>query len=126
MVAAQLAVLCIGRFVPAAVTASLFGALGLDRARRLVLRMAALDPAGRAALLAGESPRRWAPFLLRHRYLAFAAALNLPGNTLLGGGGGLALAAGMSGLFAPAPFLVTLLLAVAPLPLFVLLSGYAP
>lgn len=67
------------------------------------------------------APARWVPLLLRHRYLAMIVVLNLPGNSLLGGGGGLALAAGMSGLFRLPWFVATLLVAVAPLPLFFLL-----
>jgi hypothetical protein len=63
------------------------------------------------------------PFLLRHRYLALAIALNLPGNFLLGGGGGIALLAGVSRLYAVPGFLATVTCAVAPVPLAVLMFG---
>lgn len=62
------------------------------------------------------------PRLLRHRYLALAVALNLPGNTLLGGGGGIALMAGLSGLYPMPAYLTTVAIAVAPVPLLVGLS----
>jgi len=55
--------------------------------------------------------------LLRYRYVALAVAINTPGNVILGGGGGLALMAGLSRLFSPLPFLLTVLIAVLPVPL---------
>ena len=60
--------------------------------------------------------------LVRHRYLTMIVLLNLPGNSLVGGGGGLALAAGMSGFFRFPMFFATLLVAVAPVPLFFLIT----
>ncbi|MBV6657485.1 MAG: hypothetical protein KI785_06920 [Devosiaceae bacterium] len=51
------------------------------------------------------------------RYVGVAAAFNLPGNALVGGGGGLALLAGLSGAFSFTGFAVATLIAVAPLPL---------
>ena len=116
----------VGRFVPPHLTARLFGALGMERARDGILKSAALSPAERIELLVEHSPRKWVPFLLRHRYIAVGLAFNLPGNTLLGGGGGIALAAGMSGLFSFVPFVLMTALAVAPVPLFILLTGYQP
>lgn len=126
MVLALTLAYAVGRFVPARVTAALLGGLGMERGRRMILRTAELDPDDRLALFMARSPHRILPFLLRHRYIALALALNLPGNTVLGGGGGLALAAGMSGLFAPLRFVATILLAVAPLPALILLTGYQP
>ncbi len=63
----------------------------------------------------------WFCRLLRHRYVALAVVINTPGNTVLGGGGGISLAAGLSGLYRPVWFLGTTLVAVAPVPLAVLL-----
>lgn len=126
MVAALLLTYLLGRFVPANVTAALFGLLGLHRAQQLVVRMAPLGPDARLALLIEHAPARVVPFLLRHRYVALAVAFNLPGNTLLGGGGGLALAAGMSGVYRLHAYVVTVVLAVAPLPLLVLVTGGMP
>ena len=53
-------------------------------------------------------------------------ALNLPGNTLVGGGGGIAMVAGLSGLVSPLGFLVTVAVAVAPIPLLFLVLGGLP
>ena len=126
MVLALLLAYCVGRFVPVQVLAAIFRFLELRKAHDIVLRFAELEPADRIAALTASAPDRWAPFLLKHRYIALAIAFNVPGNSLLGGGGGLSMLAGMSGLFGLLPFCITVVLAVAPLPLLVLLSGYQP
>jgi hypothetical protein len=115
----------IGRLVPVRVCAAVFRFLGLRRARALVLALAPLDERGRLELLLEHAPRRVVPTLLRHRYLGLALVLNLPGNALLGGGGGIAMIAGMSGLFAPPLYLMVVALAVLPVPLAVALTGGA-
>jgi hypothetical protein len=122
VVALSLAYL-IGRLVPARATAGAFAFFGLSRARDLVLEMEPLDAEERLQLLTARAPRRIIPVLLRHRYLALGVAFNLPGNTLLGGGGGIALAAGMSGLYPLSAYLVIVAIAVAPVPLIVLFGG---
>ncbi len=113
----------VGRLVPARAIAAGLGRVGLHRARALALDLAPLPREERLARLVSGAPTRWVPLLLRHRYLALALAINLPGNSVLGGGGGLALAAGMSGLYAPMPFAATVALAVLPVPLAVLVLG---
>lgn len=122
VVALSLAYL-IGRLVPARATASAFAFFGLSRARDLVLELEPLGAEQRLELLTARAPRRIIPVLLRHRYLALGVAFNLPGNTLLGGGGGIALAAGMSGLYPLSAYLVIVAIAVAPVPLIVLFGG---
>ena len=59
-------------------------------------------------------------FLGNHRYLTLATCLNLPGNSVLGGGGGIALLCGLSGQFHWRGFIPTIVLATAPIPLLVL------
>jgi len=122
MVAALLIAYLIGRFVPAALVAQAFAYLGFERAQTLVLKLAGLDHKERLSYLAENAPNRIIPFLLKHRYLALIAVLNLPGNVVLGGGGGIAFAAGMSGLYPLPAFVVSLLIAVAPVPLMFVLS----
>ncbi len=95
----------------------------LARAADIVARIAPLDPAARLALLHSGLPRWIAP-VAPLRYLVLAVLINLPGNIALGGGGGLLLYAGLSRLFAPLPLLLTLMVAVAPLPLAVWFLGY--
>lgn len=112
----------VGRLLPTEFIAKAFDLFGLARASELVQRIASLPTEERIALLARESPARLAPALLRHRFLALALLLNLPGNVLIGGGGGIALAAGMSWLFPFPAYLLTIVCAVAPVSLIVYLT----
>lgn len=111
-----------GRLVPEPRLAAAFGWLGLEKARRLVETLAPMTPDARAAHLSRTAPQRWAPFLLRYRLAAIALAINLPGSALFGGGGGVSLAAGMSRLVSFPQFLLTVCVAVAPVPLAIWLA----
>jgi len=111
----------VGRLVPDCRLARAFAQFGLVRAARLVEQLRPLDVDARVAHLLAAAPGRLTPFLLRHRYWAIAAAFNLPGNYLIGGGGGIALAAGMSRLVSFPGFLVTVAIGVAPVPITILL-----
>jgi len=114
----------IGRLVPAALLASAFGAIGLRSAEELVRRLAPLSGPERLAVLTEQAPRRFIPMMLKYRYLTFIVALNLPGNALLGGGGGIALLAGMSGLFSFPKYLLSAGLAAVPIPLIAYFLGH--
>ena len=83
-------------------------------------RLAPLGAEDRLRMLVETAPARVVPFLLRHRYLAVAVAFNVPGNALVGGGGGIALAAGLSGLFQAPRFVAMVCLAISPIPLLIL------
>lgn len=113
-----------GRLVPASQVAALFGYLGLGKARDLALALAPLAPDARLGLLTEKLPRRLVPVLLRHRYLALIVILNLPGNSVVGGGGGIAFTAGLSGLFSLPAFVGAVAIAVVPVPAFFLATGY--
>ncbi len=98
---------------------------------RLGLSDAAEDPGAAIngmvanARVAGRTAGKFGSFLLDHRYLTLAACLNLPGNSALGGGGGIAFLWGLSGQFHWRRFILTVVLATAPIPLLVL-SGLVP
>ena len=62
-------------------------------------------------------PARLWPYLVKYRYLAIAVLINLPGNYILGGGGGISLACGTSRKISWKWFLMTIILAVSPVPL---------
>lgn len=64
-------------------------------------------------------------FFLRYRYIALAFLFNLPGNALLGGGGGISLVCGTSKQFPWKWFLLTTIVATAPIPLLAF-SGLLP
>jgi hypothetical protein len=60
---------------------------------------------------------RFGSFLSKYRYLAVAVLFNAPGNYLIGGGGGISLACGISRSISWKWFLLTVVLAVSPVPL---------
>jgi len=88
----------------------------LVRAATLLDQISALPPARRIDLLSDRLPRSIGPFLLRWRYLMLALLINLPGTTIIGGGGGICMIAGLSRLFNPIATVLTFLLAVLPIP----------
>jgi len=113
----------IGSNLPLSLIARVFGSLGLQRAKGLVLNLQPLSAEQRLDALIEHAPKRFVPVLLKHRYIAVMVALNLPGNAAIGGGGGIALLAGMSGLFTFSRFLASVSLAALPVPLVILLTG---
>lgn len=62
---------------------------------------------------------RLTAYLLRHRYLLLAVLINMPGNSVLGGGGGIALVCGFTRFYRWRWFLLTVALASTPIPLLV-------
>lgn len=126
MVGALLIAFLAGRLVPARLLATLFSFLSMTRAEALARELAEMPLHQRRTHLQSSTAGRAVGTLVRYRYIALALALNLPGNTVLGGGGGIALFAGMSRLYPVTGFLVTTLIAVTPVPLLVLLTGYQP
>ncbi len=113
----------IGRLVPTDIIISIFRRLKLAKAHALVARIAPMSIEERLDFLISRLPASSARFLLRHRYLAIAVLLNVPGNAFIGGGGGIALVAGLSRLFSFPAFIITIAFAVAPVPLAFYLTG---
>ncbi len=77
----------------------------------------------RFEVLIEHAPKRVVPVFLKHRYIALIVALNVPGNAVIGGGGGIALLAGMSSLFTFPRFLASVSLATVRVPLVVILTS---
>ena len=74
-------------------------------------------------MLLEEAPPNTVSLVLRRRYVALAIAVNVPGNAIIGGGGGIMMMAGLSGIFAPVPTLIAILIGVSPVPLVVFFFG---
>jgi len=108
-----------GSALPYAALHRIFAELRLRPACRLLERVAPLSPEERLAAFEARLPGRIASLATRQRYLLLGIAINVPGNGLLGGGGGLSLMAGLSHLYRPGPTLLTFAIAVAPVPLLV-------
>ena len=115
----------IGRLIPLNSFARFMGWLHLYKARDLVLQLEPLDSEEKLDFLLRSAPSKVIPFLVKHRYLMIAIALNLPGNALIGGGGGIGLISGMSRLYPFPKYILLVSLAIMPLPLL-LLAGKLP
>lgn len=122
MVSALILAYLVGRFVPQRLIISLFGFFGLTKAKNLMAEFAPLTTEQRLAHLTENAPNRIVPLLIKHRHLALLALLNIPGNSVIGGAGGIAFTAGMSGLFRFPAYLLTIVIAVAPGPLLFILA----
>jgi len=113
----------VGRLISLKALVKLFDDLQLNKPSQLLRRFEPMGIEDRLAFLVSEAPNRLIPFFLRHRYLALAIAVNLPGNILIGGGGGIALMAGTTGLFSLPGFLCAIAIGVSPVPLAFLFLG---
>ena len=123
MVSALLLSYCVARFVPLRTVSLLFRWLGLGKLAGSVDQLAETPLERRAALVSDNLSGRFSKSIVKNRYVLLMVLLNLPGNTAVGGGGGLAFAAGLSGLYRFWPYVFSVLIAVAPFPLFFLILG---
>jgi hypothetical protein len=110
-----------GRLLPPRYLARALDWFHLKRARDLVTSLAQLGPEERLRFLLQSAPSRVVPFLLRHRYLIIGVLFNVPGNALIGGGGGIGLIAGMSRIFPFPRYLLLVCVAILPGPVFFVL-----
>jgi hypothetical protein len=115
----------IGRLIPLNTFARFLGWLHLYKSQDLVLQLEPLNSEEKLDFLLSSAPSKIIPFLVKHRYLMIAIALNLPGNALIGGGGGIGLISGMSRLYPFPKYILLVSLAITPLPLL-LLAGKLP
>jgi len=113
----------VGRFLPISALERLLSFLRMRRAAALVARAALLSPEARLAMLLDGQPKRALGLGLRYRYVALALAVNTPGNSIIGGGGGIMMMAGLSGIFSPLATFLTVTIAVSPVPLAVMFLG---
>ena len=91
-----------GRVVPPATLARAFAYFGMERARRLVAAPGTAIP---------------------RPGLALAALLNLPGNAVIGGAGGIGMLAGMTRALSLPRYLLLVALATTPVPIVLLLGA---
>jgi len=113
----------IGRLTSCRTMCSVLSWLHFDKACALVEQIEPMSPQQRLEFLYQRAPARVVPFLLDHRYLTIAALLNLPGNALIGGGGGIGLIAGMSKIIPFYCYVLVVAVAIAPVPLFIFFQG---
>jgi hypothetical protein len=112
-----------GRFLPIDVLRRALPAMRMHRAADLVARAGPLSGDDRLAMLLDGQSTRALQLAVRYRYVALAVAVNTPGNSVIGGGGGIMLMAGLSGIFSPLATIATIAIAVSPVPLAMVFLG---
>jgi hypothetical protein len=122
-VASMILAYAAGRFLPIGVLRRVLSALRMHRAADLVARAGPLTGDERVAMLLDGQSARFLRLAVRYRYVGLALAVNTPGNSVIGGGGGIMLMAGISGIFSPLATVATIAIAVSPVPLAVVFFG---
>jgi uncharacterized membrane protein YdjX (TVP38/TMEM64 family) len=106
----------IGRFVPKKWIESRFEKLGFSRS--VANHRNKIDQMLDRSIFGQKLYQHWLrPYLLKNHYLMLAFLFNVPGNSILGGGGGISLAYGHSPNVSWKRFLLTVVLATAPVPI---------
>ncbi|MFB9149972.1 hypothetical protein [Roseovarius ramblicola] len=113
----------VGCTVPIAWLRRVLTDLHMIRAAHLVARFEALPHKGRVAFAQSLLPSKYCGWIIRYRYVNLALLINIPGNSLIGGGGGIAFVSGLSGTFRAPLAILTIALATAPVPLAIWLFG---
>lgn len=98
--------------------------LHLTRACQMLTRFEAMSLPERADWITSLIPKRSLGWLVEYRYVNLAILINIPGNSVIGGGGGIAFISGLSGMFRPMLTMLTIGLATAPVPLAIWLFGW--
>ncbi|SHG86574.1 hypothetical protein [Marivita hallyeonensis] len=112
-----------GRLASLEATARMLQRLRLERFAAFLETLCATPREERPQMLIDSVNQPALRGLARYRYVALALLINAPGNALIGGGGGLSFVAGLSGVFGVWKFLLTVAIAVLPVPLAVYLFG---
>lgn len=127
-VAALVLSFSVGRLMPTHVLENIVMRFGFERTARLLSENLGKEHYLAEALpisMQGGKQRfyRFINWLIRHKLYALAALINTPGNTVIGGGGGIALAAGISRQISFREFVISMSLAVAPVPVIVTIAA---
>ncbi|WP_375254486.1 hypothetical protein [Yoonia sp.] len=120
MVGALILSFVLASLLPASFLSGALDWLALKKAAAFVADLNNARPQDRVNKLSLIFPSNTGRSLHRYRHVLLAVALNTPGNSLLGGGGGLAFIAGASRLFSFQAFVGVVVFAVAPVPFFFL------
>lgn len=112
-----------GRYMPYAWLTRMLLDLRLKRASAYVDALEAMTPEARIQMLCDRMPDWLGDRLVTWRYVVVGVLFNIPGNAVIGGGGGISLVAGLSRVFETPKMMLTIAIAVIPFPLFVWIFG---
>ena len=113
----------IGRYMPRQWLQRTLLDLRLKSAAGFVASVQAMTPQQRIDLICERLPDWLGPRIVKWRYVGLAAVINIPGNSIVGGGGGICMVAGLSRIFTLTATLATIALAVSPVPLLIWFFG---
>lgn len=113
----------VGRWTPYRWLHGILADLRLEHACRLIENLDPMSREERLEYLLSRMPKWMRPTFRTARYLLLAVLLNVPGNAVIGGGGGISFAAGFSRIYRPWLAVLTIALAVLPVPFAVWVSG---
>ncbi len=113
----------VGCTVPIAWLRRVLTDLHMIRAAHNVARFEAMPQEGRVAFIHALLPRKYCGWIIKYRYVNLAVLINIPGNSVIGGGGGIAFLSGLSGTFRAPLAILTIAIASAPVPLAIWLFG---
>lgn len=107
----------VGCTVPIAWLRRVLTDLHMLRAAHAVARFEVLPTKGRVAFIHALLPQKYCGWIVKYRYANLAVLINIPGNSVIGGGGGIAFLSGLSGTFRAPLAILTIAVATAPVPL---------
>lgn len=108
----------VGKFVPKPKLAKALEWFGLEKAPKFLLKLQGMSSQEKLDHMMQGVSKKFGVALLRYRYLGVIALLNIPGNAVIGGGGGIAFMAGVTGVFSTKGFAISAIIGVMPYPLF--------
>ncbi len=112
-----------GTALSSKIASRLFERVGLKKTSAFIKGTGYLDQRQRLKRMQAALPVWAVRTVVGHPSLVLAALLNLPGNSVIGGGGGIAVLSGAGGVFGPLRFFLTIALATAPVPILVYVFG---
>lgn len=122
-VASMMLAFTIGRFLPIGALERVLSRLRMRHAAVLVAQAAPLLQEERLTMLLDGQSKHAVSLGLRYRYIALALAVDTPGNSIIGGGGGIMMIAGLRGIFPPTATFLTIVIAASPIPLAMIFLG---
>ncbi len=112
----------IGQSIPVRILKKAFEYLHCHKAGNLLCDNGECNETEQIDRFIAHAPKQFVPFLLRHRYCILGISINTPGNMIIGGAGGIAMMTGMSRAFGFEQFVLSVFIAVSPLPILAILS----
>lgn len=115
----------LGHLIPAEKLARAISFVGMNKAAALLIRSQNVACDQRGQWLGQHFNSRIGRWLMNHQSTALAIAINLPGNAIVGGAGGIGMLVGSTGVICYRRYALVMAIATAPLPLALAIFGWA-